>query len=532
MHRYVSKDQRSENVAEASTRAETPKGRRVIASDAAAHALRLLEKVRSATEAQAHKRAAKDAADPAPHAVVIGGGVAGLVAARDLRQTGHRVTVLEAADGFGGCVRRAEVAGLQLDAGAESFAVRGGTVGSYLDELDLSGSIAATSGASAWLIQGEGEKILANPLPATSLMGIPGHVRTDEVRHLIGRAATVRAAADLITPMSKKWATEPLSLAEVVRSRMGQAVLDELVAPVVNGVYSTDPAQIDIDAAAPGLRTAMQSTGSLARAVAQLQSSAPAGSRVAGLDGGMYTMIEALAGQLQAAGVSLVRNSPVTAISRQPQAEQPYTVHTLGQELKADRVVIATPAEPALGLLNPLLPADQQIEGRSEANAIALATLVVDKPELDEAPRGSGVLVSRGAPLVAKALTHATAKWPWLAEQAGPGTHVVRLSFGRIGEHEPIVESGDDAQLIAQAVKDASKILGVQLQQEDVLGSAVSRFNDMVPLQGGAAAQRRAQVQQALDDLDGVDVVGAWLAGTGLARVIAQARRAVAISAR
>ena len=38
----------------------------------------------------------------------------------------------------------------------------------------------------------------------------------------------------------------------------------------------------------------------------------------------------------------------------------------------------------------------------------------------------------------AKALTHATAKWPWLARRvrdaAGPGWHVVRLSYGRIGD--------------------------------------------------------------------------------------------------
>ncbi|MFJ2620570.1 protoporphyrinogen oxidase [Glutamicibacter sp. NPDC087344] len=528
----MSKDQRSETPADLTSKASVAKTRRAITSDAAAHALRLLEKVRNATEAQSAKRAAKDAADLAPHAVVIGGGIAGLVAARDLRQTGHRVTVLESSNSFGGCVRHAEVAGLQLDAGAESFAVRGGTVAAYLDELDLSDAIAATSGANAWLIHGDGEKNLAHPLPATALMGIPGTVRSDEVRQIIGRTATVRAAADLITPMSKKWATEKLSLAEVVRSRMGQSVLDELVAPVVNGVYSTDPAQLDIDVAAPGLRQAMQSTGSLARAVTQLQSLAPAGSRVAGLQGGMFTMIHALTGALQGSGVALVRNSPVTEVSRDPQGDQPYTVHTLGHELKADRVVIATPAAAALELLNPLLPQTQQIQAQAENNSIALVMLVVDKPELDDAPRGSGVLVSRNAGLKAKALTHATAKWPWLAEEAGPGTHVVRLSFGRIGEHEPLVESGDDQALVEQAVKDASKILGVQLHQDDVLGSSISRFSDMVPLQGGAAAQRREKVAQAVQDLEGLDVVGAWLAGTGLSRVIAQARRAVAISAR
>jgi oxygen-dependent protoporphyrinogen oxidase len=95
-----------------------------------------------------------------------------------------------------------------------------------------------------------------------------------------------------------------------------------------------------------------------------------------------------------------------------------------------------------------------------------------------------------------------------------------------------VVDSGDDQQLIELAIKDASKILGVQLHRDDVLGSAVSRFSDMVPLQGEAAMERRKQLEQALAPFDGLDVDGAWISGTGLARVIGQARRAVAISAR
>lgn len=507
--------------------------RRDKAAEAPAHALRLLEKVRKASEAR-HAKQVHHGEKPAqaPHAVIIGGGIAGLVAARDLRQSGHEVTVLEAGNSFGGCLRTTEVAGLTVDAGAESFALRQGTVASYLDELDLSPRIAKTSGQPAWMIQDGQDGILAHPMPATALMGIPADVRSDEVRNIIGRAATVRAAADLITPMNKKWATEKLSVAEVVRTRMGQAVLDQLVAPVVNGVYSTDPAKISIDAAAPGLRQAMLETGSLAKAVAALQASAPAGSRVGGLDGGMYTMVQALVHQLEEDGAALVRNSPVTAISYDAQAQVPYALSSLGQEIRADRVVIATPAAGALELLNPLLADKERISSDNAPNAIALAILVVDKPELDDAPRGSGVLVSKQAPLAAKALTHSTAKWPWLADEAGPGTHVLRLSFGRIGEQDPVVDSGDDQQLIELAIKDASKILGVQLHRDDVLGSAVSRFSDMVPLQGEAAMERRKQLEQALAPFDGLDVVGAWISGTGLARVIGQARRAVAISAR
>ncbi|WP_404285853.1 protoporphyrinogen oxidase [Glutamicibacter arilaitensis] len=526
----MTKNQRNAPAAEKPNERPAGKIRRDIAGDTAAHALRLLEKVRAAAETRASKDST--AQDDTPHAIVVGGGIAGLIAAREMRQTGYRVTVLEASETFGGCLRRVEVAGLDIDAGAESFALRGGTVASYLDELNLSEKIAQPSGVGAWLIQGESENVEANPLPPSSLLGIPARIRTEEVRRIIGRAATVRAAADLVTPMPKKWATEKLSLAEVVRHRMGQGVLDALVAPVVNGIYSTDPARIDIDAAAPGLREAMQRTGSLAKAVAQLQGDAPAGSRVAGLEGGMYTLITTLSEQLKESSVALVRNSPVTQISHDAREQRPYTVHTLGQELHADRVVIATPAQAALDLLNLLLEEQQQIAADAEANSIALVVLVVDKPELDDAPRGSGALVAKGAPLVAKALTHSSAKWPWLAEQSGPGTHVIRLSFGRIGAQDALVESGDDQALLEQAVKDASKILGVELHQDDVVGSAVSRYQDMVPLQGEAASERRALVESAVEKFEGLDLVGAWLAGTGLARVIGHTRRTVAISAR
>jgi oxygen-dependent protoporphyrinogen oxidase len=54
----------------------------------------------------------------------VGGGAAGLTAARDLAERGARVLLLEAADRIGGCVARREVAGLALDIGAESFATR------------------------------------------------------------------------------------------------------------------------------------------------------------------------------------------------------------------------------------------------------------------------------------------------------------------------------------------------------------------------------------------------------------------------
>ncbi|MCU1415966.1 MAG: FAD-dependent oxidoreductase, partial [Schumannella sp.] len=103
--------------------------------------------------------------------VVVGGGIAGLTAARRLSLTGHEVTVLEASDRFGGQLALHTVGGIRLDAGAESFATRGGTVARLVEALGLADDVVAPADAPAWLFRADGSAV---PLPATSLLGIPG----------------------------------------------------------------------------------------------------------------------------------------------------------------------------------------------------------------------------------------------------------------------------------------------------------------------------------------------------------------------
>jgi phytoene dehydrogenase-like protein len=69
--------------------------------------------------------------------VVVGGGVAGLVAALECARLGLGVTLLEQAERPGGCVGRIDLDGLALDSGAESFATRNGSVAELAERLGL-----------------------------------------------------------------------------------------------------------------------------------------------------------------------------------------------------------------------------------------------------------------------------------------------------------------------------------------------------------------------------------------------------------
>lgn len=399
------------------------------------------------------------AESPARGFSVVGGGVAGLVVARRLAASGAAVTLFEASDRLGGTVARHEVGGIGLDAAAESFAVRGGTVEALLAELGLQGDIVAPAPGPAWLQPVTGEPV---PLPATALLGIPSHPLARDVVRVVGLEAAEHAVELDARPVGEV----PATLGALVRERMGDGVLDRLVAPVVHGVHSQHPDDLPVARAHPGLAQAVVEAGSLSGAVARLRAAAPPGAAVAGLRGGINRIVPALAADLERHGGDIRLGERVDDPAALP-----------------GRVVIAAPdlAAPA--------PAGRRID---------LVTLVVEQDDLDAAPRGTGLLVAAGAPVGARALTHATAKWAWL-RKAAAGRHVLRLSY-----------DVTPADPVASARADAEVLLGVPL-----------------PVVVDAAHVSWVR-PAAVDAPAGVPLVGETVAGSGLAGIIAQAERTAA----
>ncbi|MFP3459331.1 protoporphyrinogen oxidase [Arthrobacter globiformis] len=484
---------------------------------------------------------------PAPvrTALVVGGGISGLLAARELARAGLGTTVLEAADAWGGCVGRHDVAGLTLDSGAESFATRSTAVADLAAELGLGGHIVSPRPGGAWVQLPGGPR----ELPKTGVLGIPANPWDPEVRRSLGLGGSLRASLDKLLPASVGTTAEVSSVSALVRARMGRRVLERLVEPVVGGVHSADPGLLDVDMVAPGLRAGIVRHGSLAAAVAAQRKGAgtpgaqtpgaqtpgkpaKAGSAVAGLRGGMHTLVTELVADLRARGVQLLTGTAATAVTRTPQG---WEVAAGEGSFAADILVVALDGPSAVRLLAEAVPA---LAGHQPGPGpvVKLVTLVVDLPALDRRPRGTGILVAPQTERIrAKALTHATGKWDWVAEAAGRGRHVLRLSYGRSEGGSAATagavagtDSASDEQLLDMALQDASALLTVPVTRESLVDWDVVSWAGALPFAAVGHRQRVAEVRQVCAGVDGLLMVGGWLAGNGLAAVVADTKKQLA----
>ncbi|MEW1965107.1 FAD-dependent oxidoreductase [Micrococcus sp. NPDC078436] len=482
-------------------------------------------------------------------ALVVGGGIAGLLSARRLHQAGWDVTLAEATSVLGGALssRFLDVPSisqsgtgctqaLELDGGAESFAVRGTAVRDLLEELGLGGRIVAPAPLGSWLHGPEATV----PAPRLGLLGIPGDLDADDLARALSPAGLERARADAHAPMDR-WtealaAGRPVTVAELVADRMGEEVLTRLVGPVVGGVHSADPAVVDVERVAPGLLAAAVAQGGLAAGVAALRGGATPGAAVAGLEGGMNRLTTRLVESLREDGVTVLRGVRVAALSRVGEgwwAQISDRDDEVVRGLDVDRVVLAVDGSTAWDLLSPLSHGVLgEADGPALSDGVALATFVVDAPGLDAAPRGTGVLVAEGTDVAAKALTHATVKWDWLrdvvarpgadGEPRHPHRHVLRLSYGRHGGgDEQLGPRSGDEELLTQGLADAAALTGVPLAEQDVVARAVTRWRHSIPPQAGPDREATDALLAWAAPVPGLDAVGSWVHGTGLAAIVA-----------
>lgn len=557
-------------------------------------------------------------------ALVIGGGIAGLSAAWQLSQDGLKPLLVEARGYLGGLIAPGYIGPVQVDLGAETFVPRGVETAQMVAALGLEALAPSGDGARLFLppnrANGESHWRLWRFL-RDAYLGIPADPSADDVVAVLGAKAAQRAAQDRHLGSEVGQGAEGETLAGFVAARMGQAVVDRLVRPIVAGIYTCDPADLATDTVTPGLRQATREHGCLADAVAFMLARSRKATGGRSVDkcvrGGMFQLTAALsqaittaggtvltrvgaqqliapdaAGNTAASGATTCGASGASNAASHDASDSSGTPDSSGywqvvlaptkpgptpssepvpagapRTLRTKRLVVACSARPALRLLASANLAALDTDITIPVGApIARYSLLVDSPELDAAPVGQGLLVAPASPascadtqaksdqstpdtqaasepcadtqpgavepsdqgsptqpgavespVGAKALSHLNVKWPWIAHALAPHQHLLRLSYGRLGQSEPQVS-------LEQALADVRVLTGVTIHPEQVSEHKLVRWNGTLPPLPPSYRARIAAFMSQVENIEGLAVTGAWVGGTGVNAVVAHAR--------
>ncbi|MYQ85181.1 MULTISPECIES: protoporphyrinogen oxidase [unclassified Streptomyces] len=450
------------------------------------------------------------------HVVVIGGGISGLAAAHRLLGAGLRVTLLEATGRLGGKLMTGEIAGAQVDLGAESMLARRPEAVALAREVGLGDRLRppATATASVWT------RDALRPMPKGHVMGVPGDPAV--LGGLLTPEGLARVAQERdLTPTP---VGDDVAVGAYVADRLGREVVDRLVEPLLGGVYAGDSYRISMRAAVPQLFEAAREGGSLLDGVLRIQERAVArqqnGPVFQGIDGGIGTLPGAVADAVRAAGGEILTATPVLGLTRTAGG---WDVRTDTRTFTADGIVLAAPAWSASTLLAAESPAASAELAGVEYASMALVTMAFRRSDVAATTAldgRSGFLVPPVDGRTIKASTFSSHKWNWVAESA-PDLFVLRTSVGRYGEEDHIHR--EDGELVDVSLRDLAEATGLAAKPVD---TEVTRWTGGLPQYPVGHLSRVARIRDEVAKLPALRVCGAVYDGVGIPACIASAHRA------
>lgn len=447
---------------------------------------------------------------------VVGGGISGLVAAYRL-SADHRVTVLESGDRLGGCLKATTLDGgvpVGIDAGAEASLNRRPETRSLAAELGLDAVSPSTQHSSQVLNRGS-----LHAIPKRTIMGVPAEAA--EVESLIGAEAAARLAAERITPPIEG---DDVSLGDFLSERLGGAIVDELVDPLLGGVYAGRCRDLSLAETVPALLPSALEGTSVLDLVARLLADRDAQTASAGnpepvfmsFEGGINRLIPALHEAIVLGGGTVRLGAGVTGIDRDGER---WIVRGEGDDIESDGLVLATPAHVTAGLLRSVAPESASRLGEIPYASTALVAALVDLGGVEL--QGSGFLVPATEGTFIKASTFVSNKWPWTTAHIPAGTALVRMSIGRFGDGPEVWSSLSDEEIVERAFADWQTI--TSRPESQLLGSEVQRWNSALPQYLPGHAGRIAAIDAEIASLPGLELAGSAYGGVGIPTCIARA---------
>ncbi len=410
--------------------------------------------------------------------LVVGAGIAGLAAARDLAAAGVRPLVVDANPHPGGVMQTVVADGYRMEAGPNTFQARA-PLCAFADRHGLWPALALAAPES------RRRSVFRNGRLVELPHGPLGAVSTA----LLSTGAKLRILAE---PFTRQGDPTGESVYDFVARRLGPEVATELVGAFLTGVYAGDERELGIEAVFPALAELERSHGSLVRGgLARALGSRDPGARGKRGSWSSPDGLGALAERLAAGLPEPVRTEvSVKALSRDAGGWHA----DLGDEaVRARQVVIAAPAYAAANLLAPVdAVLGELLSGIAYAPVVALG-FGVRPADVRGTVEGFGFIAPRSSGLKLLGCLFMSRLFPGRAPE---GHELLHVMMGGVRWPES-VELPDDV-VVEQALADLDRTLGLAGEPRPV---AVRRWKRAIPQPGREHVRQIADVTRRVDDL-------------------------------
>ena len=433
--------------------------------------------------------------------VVIGAGVAGLAAARALRNSAPdiEIVVLEAQRRCGGLVETVRSPpGFVIEHGADSVVTTKPRGIAAIRAAGLGGEITFRSGSHRTYVAGRDELV---PIPSV-LSGIgPGALLSLLRSPLLSLAGKARTALEAV--VRPRHESDDESVDSFTVRRFGREFSRAVLDPLIGGVHGGETHRLSVDACLPRLRAFEREHGSVTlgmhRAVRARHRRARHGEivlpPVVTLRRGMGSVPEALA-----RGLAVTTGVAATRVTRERRGFRVETAHD--GPLRCDGVVVATPAWQVPSLVEQIAPDLAAELGSIEHRALDCVSLAWRRRDVSHPLDGTGWLRASGDSRATLACTWASEKWP---DRAPPDFVLMRSVLRHAAR--------SDEDLVALACADLRDLVGITAPPVFAL---VRRLPHATPIYALGHLARVARIATLTRELGAFALAGNAYQGVGV----------------
>ncbi|PNZ26143.1 protoporphyrinogen oxidase [Staphylococcus petrasii] len=451
---------------------------------------------------------------------IIGAGITGLASAYYFKHYKPEmdVTIFEATQRPGGKIQTYRKDGYTIELGPESYLGRKTIMTDIAKDIGLENDLITNQTGQSYIFA----KNKLYPIPGGSIMGIPTDIKPFLKTRLISPIGKLRAGLDLFkSPIQME---DDISVGEFFRRRLGNEILENLIEPLMGGIYGTDIDHLSLMSTFPNFKEKEEEFGSLIKGMQhekaerikqrQLYPGAPKG-QFKQFRHGLSSFIEALEQDVTSKGVTIRYNTPVEDIKIY---EDNYEIITNSGSEQFDGLLVTTPHQTFMKWFNH----DQAFNYFNSMDSTTVATVVFafDEKNIENTYDGTGFVIARTSNTDITACTWTTKKWPFTTPE---GKVLIRAYVGKPGD--TVVDDHTDEEIAMIARRDLNKMM---IFKGDPDFTIVNRLPKSMPQYHIGHIKQIREIQNHVKaTYKGLRITGAPFEAVGLPDCIQQGKNAV-----